>query len=141
MLSALFVLSLSIGIALYALRHSVTYFYAPTLILEKSPTSERQVRLGGIVVDGSVSISSQGTHSFTLTDNQESIDVEYNGPLPGLFREGQGIIVEGHYYAEQKKFKAETVLAKHDENYMPPEISKTPDISPLSCSWLYRGYR
>ena len=109
---------------LNAFRSNLVYFYSPTEVLEgKAPTGEL-FRLGGMVEKASVKKSSDGlTVDFVITDTNKSLPVHYRGILPDLFREGQGVVVQGKLGAD-KRFTAREVLAKHDENYMPPEAAK-----------------
>ena len=113
------ILGLAVMLTLTALEDTVVYFYDPSALAEK-PLDNRLIRVGGLVVEGSVD-KSESTIKFSLSDGAASVDVAYSGILPDLFREGQGIIAEGRY--DGRLFTAETVLAKHDENYMPKEIA------------------
>ncbi len=114
----------AVGLSLLALKENVTYFYYPSDIAEekKEIPRNRDFRMGGLVVDGSVEKSGEVTR-FIITDTVHTLTVTYTGILPDLFREGQGIIATGRMNAEGI-FAAETLLAKHDENYMPPEVAK-----------------
>ncbi len=115
-------LGLAAGLVLYALSDTITFFYTPTDVVEKGVQPGTRFRLGGLVEDGSI-IRGQGkTVSFKVTDTAGTLPVTYVGILPDLFREGQGVIAEGMLDAGGS-FKADTVLAKHDENYMPREVS------------------
>lgn len=119
---ALAVLALAATLVLTALSEQVTFFRTPTDLVGMSPAEVGRVRLGGLVVDGSVD-SSQGKQViFAIKDANESIQVRYVGILPDLFREGQGVVAEGKL-ADDHTFIADTVLAKHDENYMPKEVA------------------
>lgn len=110
------------GLVLYALRQNINVFYSPTQAAQGVIHSNQAVRLGGMVVKGSVLRFGQGLAvRFGLTDYKKTITVDYEGILPDLFREGQGIVVLGHL-TDNTHFKATEVLAKHDANYMPPEI-------------------
>ena len=113
------ILGLAVMLTLTALEDTVVYFYDPSALAEK-PLDNPLIRVGGLVVEGSVD-KSESTIKFSLSDGAARVDVAYSGILPDLFREGQGIIAEGRY--DGKLFTAETVLAKHDENYMPKEIA------------------
>jgi cytochrome c-type biogenesis protein CcmE len=110
------------GLALSAFRDSVVFFYAPSEIAPKGLAVGQHFRLGGLVELGSVRHVDGGpTTAFTVTDTKRSIIVQYTGILPDLFREGQGVVANGALNA-QGVFVAAEVLAKHDENYMPPEV-------------------
>ena len=114
-----------VGIAamliLGALRDNIVFFYTPSEINQADKQSGRQLRLGGLVKDGSVEID--GMQSvFVVTDGSANITVRYNNALPSLFREGQGVVAEG--LIENGIFMAQNVLAKHDENYMPAEVAE-----------------
>ncbi|GAB6052069.1 cytochrome c maturation protein CcmE [Magnetospira thiophila] len=111
------------GLMLSAFEDGIVYFYSPTQMTEKELPSDRRLRLGGLVEEGSVVREEGVTHvTFRVTDLNSSIPVVYNGILPDLFREGQGVVAEG--YLADGLFTAEEVLAKHDENYMPPEVAE-----------------
>ncbi len=115
-------LGLAAGLVLYALSDTITFFYTPSDVVEKGVQPGTRFRLGGLVEDGSI-IRGQGkTVSFKVTDTAGTLPVTYVGILPDLFREGQGVIAEGMLDAGGS-FKADTVLAKHDENYMPREVA------------------
>jgi cytochrome c-type biogenesis protein CcmE len=116
------VLALALGLVLFALRDSITFFYGPTELAEKGIVPGTRLRLGGLVENGTV-IRGQGqTVTFAVTDNRKSVSVTYTGLLPDLFREGQGVITEGVLEAAGR-FRADSVLAKHDETYMPREVA------------------
>jgi len=118
-------IAVAAALTLFALRDNVTFFYAPADIIGVHPKNinmDRPFRLGGLVAYGSVE-KEGALLRFTVTDNIEDIDVEYEGVVPALFREGQGVIVVGSL-REDGIFAAEQLLAKHDENYMPPEVAK-----------------
>ncbi len=120
--SGLAVLGVAAGLVLYALSDTITFFYTPSDVVEKNVEPGTRMRLGGLVADGSV-IRGQGKEvGFTVTDTSKDIKVSYVGILPDLFREGQGVIAEG-ILEPGGSFKADTVLAKHDENYMPREVA------------------
>jgi cytochrome c-type biogenesis protein CcmE len=113
------------GLALYAFQSRIVYFFSPTDIAADPPETGRVVRLGGLVEAGSVQRSGDGaTISFNVTDLQNTVSVTYRGVLPDLFREGQGVVVQGSAGSDEI-FTASEVLAKHDENYMSPEVAKT----------------
>ena len=116
-------LGLAAGLVLYALSDTITFFYTPTDVVDKGVQPGTRFRLGGLVADGSVVRGQGKTVLFKVTDTEGTLPVSYVGILPDLFREGQGVIAEGTLDAGGT-FKADTVLAKHDENYMPPEVAK-----------------
>ncbi|MEE9561416.1 MAG: cytochrome c maturation protein CcmE [Acidiferrobacterales bacterium] len=112
-ITALFVLN--------AFRSNLVFFYSPTEVLEGKAPLDRRFRIGGLVEQGSV--RKKGTQvEFIVTDLNTRIAVHFNGILPDLFREGQGVVAQGRVTADQR-FIADEVLAKHDENYMPPEVA------------------
>ena len=112
-----------IGLALKSLNENIMFFFSPSEVVEGKAPQDRLFRMGGMVVDGSVSRPGEGlTVMFDLTDNAGSVTVEYTGILPDLFREGQGIVANGKLNSNDA-FVAQEVLAKHDENYMPPEVA------------------
>ena len=108
-------------LVLYALEENLLYFYTPSQLAEHAPPEGRTFNLGGMVVEGSVSHSE--TVRFSLTDYKATVKVVYDDILPDLFGEGQGIIATGRLNPEGI-FVADTVLAKHDENYMPPDVAE-----------------
>lgn len=108
-------------IILSAFRDNIVFFFSPTEVAEKKPQPGVVFRMGGLVKTGSVSRSG-GSVSFILTDQKEEIPVRYKGILPDLFREGQGVVAMGRL--EGGAFIASEILAKHDENYMPPEVAE-----------------
>ena len=108
--------------ALQAFQKNLLYYYSPTQILAGEAPDSRSFRVGGLVQDGSVQRAPGSLEvRFTLTDFANTVGVSYTGVLPDLFREGQGIIARGKL-RDDGVFVAEEVLAKHDENYMPPEV-------------------
>jgi cytochrome c-type biogenesis protein CcmE len=114
--AALFVLN--------AFQSNIVFFFSPTEVLEGRAPLDRPFRIGGLVEEGSVRRSPDGLKvEFVVTDLRNRIPVSYEGLLPDLFREGQGVVVQGQL-GEGKLFRARQVLAKHDENYMPPEVAK-----------------
>jgi cytochrome c-type biogenesis protein CcmE len=119
---------ISVGLVLMALSENINMFYPPDAVVSGEAPVGAQIRAGGMVLDGSVSRDPDSLDvSFVLTDYAGSeFTVRYSGILPDLFREGQGIIVQGSL-GESRVFEANQVLAKHDENYMPPELA---DMSP-----------
>ena len=104
---------------LYALNSNLDYFFTPSELLAEEVPSNRRVKVGGMVQEGSVR-REDSTISFTITDYSKTIDVSYTGIVPDLFKEGSGVVVLG--YLNDGKVDAEKVLAKHDENYMPPAL-------------------
>ena len=110
-----------IGTILIVLQDNILFFYTPSEILQKDLKQNEKVRLGGLVEENSL-IRNDIKINFTVTDLKKNIEVSYEGILPDLFKEGQGVIVNG--YLKNNIFEASEVLAKHDENYMPPEIKK-----------------
>jgi cytochrome c-type biogenesis protein CcmE len=112
------------ALILTAFEKNLMYFYSPTQIIAGEAPTERAFRIGGLVLDDSVKRDPDSLQvSFVLTDTVNEITVTYEGILPDLFREGQGIVANGKLGAGNI-FKAEEVLAKHDENYMPPEVAQ-----------------
>ena len=105
-----------------ALRDNVLYFYSPSDVGTKHVEPGVSFRIGGLVKQHSVSHGPGAEVHFTVTDGHATIPVEYNGVLPDLFREGQGVVAEGR--VKDGVFVASTILAKHDEKYMPPEVAK-----------------
>ena len=121
-LVALLLLGGASGLVLYALSDSVAFFATPSDIATGKVDAERRFRLGGLVVPGSIE-HDDGLVRFSLTDRANEVRVAYRGLLPDLFREGQGIVAQGRLGANGT-FEASEVLAKHDENYMPPEAAE-----------------
>lgn len=115
------VLALAMGLTLVGLRDSVVYFVTPSELAEKASPG-RRLRLGGLVVEGTFQRMAADDVRFSVTDGATLVQVHYVGALPDLFREGQGVVAEG-VWAPGQSFEAERVLAKHDENYMPREVS------------------
>ena len=116
------VLVLAATLTFAGLRDSVVYFVAPSDLAEKAEPG-RTVRLGGLVVEGTLRRDDTGANVFSVTDGARQVEVRYTGQLPDLFREGQGVVCEGTWVPGQQ-FTAERVLAKHDENYMPREVAE-----------------
>jgi cytochrome c-type biogenesis protein CcmE len=121
-LSSLAALGVAAGLILYAIRDTVVFFYTPSDVAEKSIAPGTRFRLGGMVEKGTWKKGEDALNTFTVTDTLKSISVTYKGVVPDLFREGQGVVTEG-VLAATGTFTADTVLAKHDENYMPKEIA------------------
>ena len=108
---------------LKSLEENVVYFFSPTEIYDKPNISlNTKIRIGGLVKENSLS-KNQKSIKFIITDLKNEIIVSYNGSIPNLFSEGKGVIAEGQL-KDKKYFVADKILAKHDENYMPPEVSK-----------------
>ena len=122
--TCLAVLGLATGLVLYALTDKITYFRTPSDIAEQKVKPGQRFRLGGLVSQGSVKRGDGATVEFSVTDTLKSQTVTYQGVLPDLFREGQGVVTEG-VLNPKGIFVADTVLAKHDENYMPPDVAKS----------------
>lgn len=116
-------MSLATVLALTAFEENLLYFYSPTQVKNGEAPKTRNFRVGGLVVAGSVERAADSLWvKFDITDNTEVLTVEHRGILPDLFREGQGIVAMGAFN-EKNIFIASEVLAKHDENYMPPEVA------------------
>lgn len=109
------------GLVLYALSDRITLFNTPTELAAKTVPDGARIRLGGLVVEGSVEKATDGAVKFAVTDGNAIVPVAYTGFLPDLFSEGQGVVAEG-VLMEGGVFEADTVLAKHDEQYMPREV-------------------
>jgi cytochrome c-type biogenesis protein CcmE len=108
------------ALVLAAFEDSLVFFYSPTDIATKPVPNDRRVRIGGVVAPGSLKRDG-ATAEFAITDFANTVPVTYRGVLPDLFREGQGVVAQGRM-ADGGRFVADEVLAKHDENYMPPEV-------------------
>jgi cytochrome c-type biogenesis protein CcmE len=120
-LAGMTMLGLAAGLTLFAMRDSLVFFYTPSDLVEKHVQPGQRVRLGGLVAEGSV--DKQGaTVNFVVTDMAADLTVTYTGILPDLFREGQGVVAEGSILPDGR-LEATSVLAKHDENYMPKEVA------------------
>ncbi|MBT8118152.1 MAG: cytochrome c maturation protein CcmE [Gammaproteobacteria bacterium] len=116
-------------LGLTAFEENLLYFYSPTQVKAGEAPATHSFRVGGLVVDGSVKREPDSLKiEFDVTDNTESMTIQYTGILPDLFREGQGIVAMGSIQ-EGGKFVAQEVLAKHDENYMPPEVAAALEAS------------
>lgn len=126
LLLSLLVLGVAATLVVQALRSNMVFFYTPTQILQGETEGRDYFRLGGMVVAGSVQqISGAAGVSFELTDNVNQLAVTYTGVLPDLFQEGKGAVAQGHW--DGKVFEATEVLAKHDENYVAPELQEALD--------------
>lgn len=118
------ILALAAILMLFAFRDAIVFFYTPSDIAEKGIAPGQRFRLGGLVADGSVK-RGEGKHvGFAVTDTLKTVAVVYDGILPDLFREGQGVVAEGKL-GPDGVFSADSVLAKHDETYMPPDVAKS----------------
>jgi cytochrome c-type biogenesis protein CcmE len=114
--------TIATGLALLALRENINLFFSPSQIVDGTAPSNTTIRLGGMVVAGSIQRGDNLGVTFVLTDLAEQVTVAYEGILPDLFREGQGIVTQGKLDSTGR-FVAAQVLAKHDETYMPPEVN------------------
>jgi cytochrome c-type biogenesis protein CcmE len=121
LVGSLSVLGVAAALVLVSLSDNIVFFYSPTQVAEKNIPPDRRFRLGGLVEPGSVRKQGEEVR-FRVTDTVKAVDVVYRGLLPDLFREGQGVIAEGQL--RDGVFQAREVLAKHDEQYMPPEVAK-----------------
>ena len=119
--AALAVVGAAAGLSLYALSDSIVFFYSPSEVVEKGLRPGARLRVGGLVKSGSVVKSAGETVAFVVTDGANNVSVSYQGLLPDLFREGQGVVAEG-VLAAPDQLRADTILAKHDERYMPREV-------------------
>jgi cytochrome c-type biogenesis protein CcmE len=119
-----FVLCVAAGLVLVAMRDSIVFFYGPTEIVEKGLTPGTRMRLGGLVEKGSLVRGPGQKITFAVTDSKTTMTISYEGLLPDLFREGQGVVTEG-VFEGVGRFRADSVLAKHDETYMPREVADT----------------
>ncbi len=119
------VIAAAVLLVLFALQDQIVYFHSPTDVAEKPVRPDTRIRLGGLVAEESVVRGEGTTVSFAVMDTAHRVDVSYNGILPDLFREGQGVVVEGTFNPGGSVFVADTVLAKHDENYMPREVAES----------------
>jgi cytochrome c-type biogenesis protein CcmE len=116
-------LGVAVLLVLQGLRDSVVFFHTPAEALTRHIPPGQRIRLGGLVAPGSLRHTGAATVTFAITDKEASIHATYTGILPDLFREGQGVVAEGRLDSAGR-FEADTVLAKHDENYMPAEVAK-----------------
>lgn len=121
------IIALVIALVLYALRQNISLFYTPSQIATGLAPRHQAIRIGGMVVPGSIKRGRKGLSvQFKITDYKHTVTVVYEGILPDLFREGQGIVAQGQLLDNQQ-VKATQVLAKHDEKYMPPEVKDALD--------------
>ena len=121
MMIAFLLLGSAAALILTAFEDNIVFFYSPTELGKKKPKPAQRVRVGGLVMTGSVEKPGGGVIAFIITDTSQTVKIRYRGILPDLFREGQGVVAEG--YLKGEVFQADEVLAKHDENYMPPEVA------------------
>lgn len=119
-IGALAALGVAAGLVLFALRDNIVFFYTPSELAQKQIASGARLRIGGLVKEGSV-VKNGKDVAFTVTDKTADLPVAYTGLLPDLFREGQGVVVDG--VLQGASFKADSVLAKHDERYMPKDVA------------------
>jgi cytochrome c-type biogenesis protein CcmE len=133
-LLGLFGLFSGMALVLGALQDNLVFFFGPSELLAKHPPPGQRMRVGGIVAVGSLAKSGQAV-TFTVTDNAHDLKVRYSGLLPDLFKEGAGVVAEGHLDADGS-FLASDILAKHDENYMPREVA---DALKKSGHWQEHG--
>ena len=132
-LVALALLGSAVGLMLFAFEENIVFFYGPSDVLEKAPPEGKRLRMGGLVEKGTIQkVEGSSVVKFAITDINASVPVTYDGILPDLFREEQGVVAEGHM--ENGVFVADEVLAKHDENYMPPEVA---DALKKSGQWQH----
>ena len=128
LLLSLISVAIVIFVVLRSLEENVVYFFSPTEIYNKTNISfNKKIRVGGLVKMDSIS-KNETSINFVITDLKKEIVVSYNGLVPNLFSEGKGVVAEGKL-KDKKYFIADKILAKHDENYMPPEVSKALEIS------------
>lgn len=120
-------ISVAVGLVLYSLRGNVNLYFTPTQVFNKEAPVGKSFRIGGLVEEGSIKREKDGLSvSFVITDTVKSLPVVYKGILPDLFKEGKGVVAQGRM-EEGGIMRAEEVLAKHDENYMPPEAKDAMD--------------
>ncbi len=129
------VLGAGVIIGAIAMKKTVSFFYSPADIASKPPKINSNIRLGGLVLDGSVKKLDNGVTQFSVVDGGGEVRVTYQGVLPDLFREGQGVIAEGKFKT-MEIFTADKILAKHDENYVPKEVA---DALKKSGQWKGAG--
>lgn len=129
------VLALAVGLILFAMRGAIVFFRSPSEIVAQAIPPGTRLRLGGLVTDGSLRRGPGQSVDFSVTDTGATVQVQYTGLLPDLFREGQGVVAEG-VLEPGNLFRADTVLAKHDESYMPREVA---DALKAQGRWQERG--
>ena len=116
------ILGVAAALVLNAFEDNLVFFFSPTELQAKEIGPDRRIRVGGLVEEGSVKRVGGGTVEFNVTDLESTVTVSYTGLLPDLFREGQGIVAQGRF--ANGTFRADEVLAKHDENYLPKEVAE-----------------
>lgn len=119
--AALAIVGVAVGLAAFALRDNIVFFYSPSEVVEKHVAAGAHVRVGGLVETGTVVKADGEKLDFAITDGGKSLKVAYVGQVPDLFREGQGVVAEG-VLESSGLLRAQTILAKHDERYMPREV-------------------
>jgi cytochrome c-type biogenesis protein CcmE len=134
LLAALAVLGSAAGLVLYALSDTIVFFFTPAEVLARNIEPDARFRLGGLVAEGSLRRNGTAV-AFIVTDGEKTLPVAFTGQLPDLFREGQGVVAEGKLDTTGV-FIADTVLAKHDENYMPKEVADA-----LKSKGVWQGQR
>ena len=133
--------STAVGLVSYALRGNINLFFPPADVVAGKAPTDRPIRVGGMVVEGSVKRSTTDlTTTFEVTDYEGTVEISYTGILPDLFDEGQGVVAAGQLTADGKLVATE-VLAKHDENYMPPEVAAALEgkMAPMGAESNYQG--
>lgn len=130
-------------LTILAIGENMLWFFTPSQLLAEPPPPDRRIRVGGLVVEGSVTRQAEDLEiRFDLTDHAAAVTVVYRGLLPDLFREGQGIVALGTFDGGGRVVHADEVLAKHDENYMPPELDAAlRETAPPSSSYSYSGQK
>lgn len=121
--AGIILLAIAIGLILSAMNDGISFFKTPTELLSQKLDVTKRIRIGGLVIERSLK-KDGNLFKFQVTDNQSELNVEYNGLVPDLFKEGQGVVIEG-YLNQNKTFVADVLLAKHDENYMPKEVAES----------------
>lgn len=126
-LGGIAIVAAAAGLVLFALKDNVSLYFTPTQVFNKEAPQGHSFRIGGLVEEGSVKREGDGlTVHFSITDTSKNMPVTYKGILPDLFKEGKGVVAQGKLH-EDNVFYADEVLAKHDENYMPPEAKHALD--------------
>jgi cytochrome c-type biogenesis protein CcmE len=120
--SAVGMLAIAAGLVLFAMRDNIVFFYGPSEVADKKPAPGARLRIGGLIKDGSIVRGDNQRVDFVVTDGKSDISVVYVGQTPDLFRENQGVVAEG-VLTSPSAFRADSVLAKHDEKYMPREVA------------------